>query len=766
MIKEFSRKKKIIVLLVFVVFISLTLAACDSPTSTNGTSPDPDPETYQLSFDYLGEGNLAELDGEYDEGSSVEISADPAEGWEFYKWEGEGIQEPDEASTSVLVSEDQEIKAIFIEEYDGDANDDGYAGWEGTEDKPYLIKNATHLDNIRNEMEAYFVLIEDINLENYNTWDPIGSYEYFEEDETEEYEGFKGVLDGRNYAINNLVIEKIEEDNDFVGLFRIIENGTIRNLDIIDADIKGDYNTGILAGINGFSDEATGKINNVKTSGEVNGIWSLGGLVGRNAGIIEKSSSYATVKVEDESEGYANIGGLVGVNSHGENSYGIIRDSYTKGEVITNNRQAGGLVGVSTNENSIIQDSYADIDISGNREVGGLIGAIHSGTEIINSHAKGNIEGSSSVGGLVGSINESKIENSYAEGNVEGKDGIGGLVGEIYESEILDSYAIGDVTGDERHVGGLAGILQDSEIDNSYATGKVFAGANHEDHDHGDAGGLVGAVYNNAIITNSHATGEVESNGFNVGGLVGQLDGNIENSYAEGDVEGKGQIGGLIGGFHKGEILDSYAKGIITGERDVGGLIGSSNGEIIRSYALGKVYGVVIDGGHFGGLVGTLNGIISKSFADVNTELLQDQDEHSVAGGLVGFVGEDGKIDNSYATGNVLSEGDKSPLGGLSGGNRGEITNSFSAGKVDEGNNNGGFSGNNDHIIEYSYYDKNTSEQNDEGKGIPKSTEEMMQLDTFESEWDFDSIWNINEGSSYPYFQWQGDDNIPEPGNI
>ncbi len=57
---------------------------------------------------------------------------------------------------------------------------------------------------------------------------------------------------------------------------------------------------------------------------------------------------------------------------------------------------------------------------------------------------------------------------------------------------------------------------------------------------------------------------------------------------------------------------------------------------------------------------------------------------------------------------------------------------------------------------------KKTTGLNDQGKGQPKSTEEMIQQNTFEPEWDFDTIWDIDEGSSYPYFQWQ-DNNIPTP---
>ncbi|MBF8436114.1 hypothetical protein I0Q91_03405 [Halanaerobiaceae bacterium Z-7014] len=618
MLKRFSEKQKLIVLLAFVVLISLTLAACDS-SSSDGTSPDP--ETYQLSFDYLGEGDLPELDGEYDEDSSVEISADPANGWEFYKWEGEGVQNPEESSTSVLVSSDQEIRAIFIEEYDGETNADGYAGWEGTEDKPYLIKNAIQLDNIRENLDASFILIEDIDL-NYDQndeWDPIGDYWWDEDEERWLSISFIGQLDGRGYKISNLKFEYYDDENivpgSGIGFFSVIENAKVTNINFTDAEIKSNGNTGIVTG-----------------------------------------------RIENGS---------------------IIRNCYVEGN-IESNFAVGGITG--TNNDGEILDSTADVNITSDGSVIEENGPLLSNT-----------------GGIVGTNNAGEVNNSVSYGNISAEgNNVGGIVG--------------------------SNRLEESLVKNSYANGKI------------------------------------EGNN-NVGGLVGFNESDIENSYATGDVEGKEQIGGLVGGFNEGEIIDSFAKGIITGESDVGGLIGGSNGEIIRSYALGEVYGLVENGGHFGGLAGTLNGNISESFADVNVELLQDQDEHSVAGGLVGFVGEDGKIDNSYATGNVLSEGDESPLGGLSGENRGEITNSFSAGKVDEGNNNGGFSGNNDHIIEYSYYDKDTSEQNDENKAISKSTEEMMQQDTFEPEWDFNDIWEIDEGSSYPYLQWQ-DNNIPTPDNI
>ena len=386
--------------------------------------------------------------------------------------------------------------------------------------------------------------------------------------------------------------------------------------------------------------------------------------------------------------------------------------------------------------------SYGNITAEGNN-AGGIVGSNRLGEGLVkNSYAKGEIEGIYYVGGLVGD-NVGYIEDSYAEGDVNGVDTVGGLVGGSYEGKIENSYAKGDVKGDHRHVGGLTGILQDGEINNSYATGKVFAGANHEENDHGDAGGLVGAVYNNAIITNSHATGEVESNGFNVGGLVGQLHGIIENSYAEGNVEGSRQIGGLVGSMHESTVENSYARGNAGGFDVIGGLVGEN-----------------------------YNGIIETSFAtgNVNAEgyYYEEAEAYFVnSGGLVGQ--NEGEIKRCYSTGDVsdIEDAGGVNLGGFVGRNRepGVISESFSTGKVtshyDTGQV-GGFTGFNYHIVHNSYWDIDTSGYDTSGGGEGRTTEQMQagnandQIDgeNIYEDWD-DSIWDFGSDNEYPGFYWE-----------
>ncbi|MEJ6951920.1 GLUG motif-containing protein [Natronospora cellulosivora (SeqCode)] len=89
-------------------------------------------------------------------------------------------------------------------------------------------------------------------------------------------------------------------------------------------------------------------------------------------------------------------------------------------------------------------------------------------------------------------------------------------------------------------------------------------------------------------------------------------------------------------------------------------------------------------------------------------------------------------------------------VGGLVGENSRNISYSYSTGSVNGENNVGGLVGYNRYNspIINSYYDEYTTNQNDTGKGEPKTTEDMMQEATFDG-WDFENVWMIEE-DSYP----------------
>ena len=143
-----------------------------------------------------------------------------------------------------------------------------------------------------------------------------------------------------------------------------------------------------------------------------------------------------------------------------------------------------------------------------------------------------------------------------------------------------------------------------------------------------DVGSLVG--HNAGSIINSYATGEVSGSNSNIGGLVGNngYAGSIRSSFAKVRVIGRFDVGGLVG-FHVGRITNSYAAGTVevtlVGNATMGGLVGEvgrNDGEIINSYAIGRV--ISSDNNAFaGGLVGDTTGTVIVSYWNTQTSGLQ-----------------------------------------------------------------------------------------------------------------------------------------------
>ena len=334
-------------------------------------------------------------------------------------------------------------------------------------------------------------------------WFPIGVRDFDH--------SFASTFDGNDNTIANLYIDDARHQPDMVAEIAALfgrNEGTIRRVGVVNANITGHYDVAILAGYN------HGAIQDSYTSGSVAGDNNVGGLVGENdaGAVITRSRSSAAVS------GSTDVGGLVGSNGGG------------------------------------ITHSHATGDVMGEIEVGGLAGESHRSV-ISNCHATGDVLGFEHVGGLVGRAERSDVTLSYATGNARGTGGyMGGLVGFIQGGvvqgrqigEISFSYASGDVqsTGVLNFAGGLVGRAQNARIVASYATGDIPAGS-------GSVGGLVGANVRTDIIA-SYSTGNVL--GFNlVGGLVGlNLLSEVNSSYSIGRVSvysfaPRPIAGGLIG---------------------------------------------------------------------------------------------------------------------------------------------------------------------------------------------------------------------------
>ncbi len=272
---------------------------------------------------------------------------------------------------------------------------------------------------------------------------------------------------------------------------------------------------------------------------------------------------------------YINMPGTNDIGLFGYTNDATIQNVGLTNMDITGQSNVGGLVGKS--KSSTIDNSYANGSVAGNLNVGGLVGLNSMSSTISNSYATGTVTGASQAGGLVGyNSTGSTIDNSYASSTVNGSGGyIGGLAGANWSSSIIsNSYASGSVAG-ANYVGGLVGANGDSIIDNSYASGSVMGSS-------WGVGGLVGENWLYATITNSYATGTVTGASNAVGGLVGYngISSVIDNSYATGSVTGQSQVGGLVGWNYSHSTIDnSYATGVATSSSDTaGGLIGYDDG--------------------------------------------------------------------------------------------------------------------------------------------------------------------------------------------
>jgi hypothetical protein len=263
------------------------------------------------------------------------------------------------------------------------------------------------------------------------------------------------------------------------------------------------------------------------------------------------------VLTDSDVEGQAYVGCLVGY------SRGIVRNCRVRGTARARS-YTGGIVGISISD-GLITDCHADVNVSGNDEIGGIAGA-NSGSTISFCSAKGSVAGSETTGGITGRQDDSVMHDCYSGCFVSGTyRAIGGLLGRNHSGVVSRCYSTGIVAGTDR-VDGVGGLV-----------GENF---------------LPSLSNESAIISQSFSSGDVS--GFtNIGGLVGINCGTIANCYATGSVYGEDTAGGLAGqnGYlygqevYPGNIFNCYSTGSVLGGVNVGGLTGYSlAGEIGNSF--------------------------------------------------------------------------------------------------------------------------------------------------------------------------------------
>ena len=275
----------------------------------------------------------------------------------------------------------------------------------GTEKDPYQITNADQLFEVRNDLSAYYKVMNNIDLGIWiveespkQGWTPIGT----------QTSPFTGCFDGNYKSIIGLYINKTNMDN--VGLFGYIKSGTIKNTCLVAPVVTGKNSVGAIVG-GGMCSQYYNINDNATIGGIIMGQSYVGGIVGRISDLDEANNNVCYLK-----------------GNHSSSN-------------VTGNNCCGGIVGEICGYSQIYNSAYTHINN-------------HSYPCIWDNHFDGTVEGISNVGGIAG--REGNPQNNWyygtqmqidtkrnlVRGNVIGKSNINGVLGQANDYKADEHFSL------------------------------------------------------------------------------------------------------------------------------------------------------------------------------------------------------------------------------------------------------------------------------------------------------------------------------------
>lgn len=300
-------------------------------------------------------------------------------------------------------------------DWNGNANFPG----EGTKEAPYQIENLSHLMGLSEAVAAgedfadcYFELTQSLDLGgisiNRGSWNPIGWYWNAADMNGEVQTPFRGHFDGCGNTITGLKIIGELDGKKNLGLFGVIDGGSVENLEIRGDQIRGADQAGILAGT--LKNGAV--VRNVTVSGYVYSERDAGGIAAVISGSGKGTASGTQIQEAD--------GSVIVENCRAE---GIAINAVT-----ANGAKASGAVG----------------GIAGRVEKAYLIDNV----VITQNGDSDRVQGKGYVGGIAGSMSLSGIYNSYVNGTIGGNASlaVGGIVGKYESGNLILARMAGTIS--------------------------------------------------------------------------------------------------------------------------------------------------------------------------------------------------------------------------------------------------------------------------------------------------------------------------------
>ena len=284
---------------------------------------------------------------------------------------------------------------------------------EGTEASPYLISSVADLETLRNKVNAgnsyagqFVKLAADLTLT--EAWTPIGNGTR----SSKSYSGnaFKGTFNGDNKTIIGLKITSTTGNDAAIGLFGVVDGGTVKNLTLNNVDINV-ANSNLAGGAIGLMlGGATAE--NITVNGAIVGNDGVGGIVGRLVvnGTIKDCTNNASV-----TSSYGGIGGIVGKAYYEDGANTTIFasiDNCTNNGTVTAPMYVGGIVGLAR---ANVTDCVNNGAVVGGTQTGGIIGQLIAAGTVSGNENKAKITGKNHMGGIIGDYTQS---NAYTYYNV------------------------------------------------------------------------------------------------------------------------------------------------------------------------------------------------------------------------------------------------------------------------------------------------------------------------------------------------------------
>ena len=508
---------------------------------------------------------------------------------------------------------------------------------EGTEENPYLITSTNDFAYLVSQLATYdsnygygqfFKQIADIKA-------PIPNCLY--QGNAYKSAPFAGNYDGDSHKILNLTYLGTNggEQSDAIGLFSILHDGAvIRNLDIEGADIEYPENCcGLLAGV------ANGniRIENITLNGNIKSTKDkVGGLIGYIEGnaqsLAQISIRNVRLGVSFSESGSSYIGALIG---WAENASIQVEDISSDGifKNLRGNNHVAGLIGklygqIDARKIKLQHTTLNDFPISGNQNVGGLIGEafLQAASNFKDITIDMPIKGSSYVGGLIGQIRSEtptniliaienfQLSNPANRSQIQGGSYVGGMIGYSHKTHANaftielkgESLFHASITG-QSVIGGIFGSLDDTQIQFTPAS-RLYMDNESLEASSGICGTLAGALsYQEPgkeilldpeiLVINPNIK---IKGGNNVGGIIGKLyNGTLTGTYTPefsttnvivskiprpifpGNInsekpyrENAAYVGGIVGYADKSTLRRLFTQPSIYGRSTVGGIIG------------------------------------------------------------------------------------------------------------------------------------------------------------------------------------------------